>query len=939
MKTAMTVLAIAALYICAWAADNTVVGARPTASRQAPTANLQSPDAIIIPKLLSYQGKMTDTFGLPVADTTYSVAFRLYTAPSGGSSFWNETQTVRTRSGLFSTLLGSVAQIESVPSAGNLYLGMAVAGGAELSPRLRIVGSAYSYLAGKSANSDLLQGKDTTALDARYINEAQANSVSSAMITNGTIAAVDLNQMGAGTGQVMKWTGSAWAPRNDSVGGGGGGGTVTSVSQTTGVVCTPNPITTTGTVGFDQTYGDGRYVNEAQANSVTGAMITDGQVTSADIRDTTVNTAELKNAAVTAPKLNQMGATTNQVLKWTGSAWAPANDSAGAGDNAWVRSGSDSVLYTIRYLGVARGGSNNKLWGTAAYSHVNLGVTCTTGTSGQNFGYATVGGGQENAAAGILTTVGGGGVNRASGTGATVAGGGRMNVASGDYASVGGGEADTAKAVHGGVLSGYSNLAGDAAADTGACVVGGRDNSATGKYASVGGGRTNSASNSYAIVGGGFGNAAGGEDATIGGGYYNSASGYAATVSGGDRNTASADDAVVGGGLQNTASALYAAVGGGRANVAAGRFSTVGGGYADTVKALYGGVLSGYSNLAGDAETDTGATVCGGYGNFAAEYFSAVGGGKNNYAGLVSVVAGGRDNAAYGASAVGGGVGNSSAGSYAAIAGGSNNDIDNGYGSFIGAGTGNSVPEAGHVVIGGGENNEASGGHAVLGGGENNDVSGKYAVLVGGENNDVSGNHAALVGGNYNMASGDLSMVLGGAYNAARANYTLAAGRYARANHYGGFVWSDQSASASESLYTTGTNQFRVRARGGTWFYSNAAKSTGAYLAPGSNSWESACDSMTKEDFRPVDRKALLDKVAALRVRDYKMKDQHDGTRHIGPVAQDFYSAFGVGGTETGINLADADGVALAAIQALYDQNQALSKRVAELEARLVGQQ
>ena len=64
---------------------------------------------------------------------------------------------------------------------------------------------------------------------------------------------------------------------------------------------------------------------------------------------------------------------------------------------------------------------------------------------------------------------------------------------------------------------------------------------------------------------------------------------------------------------------------------------------------------------------------------------------------------------------------------------------------------------------------------------------------------------------------------------------------------------------------------------------------------------------MTKEDFRAVDRRALLDKVAALRVRDSKMKDQNDGTRHIGPVAQDFHRAFGYGGTETGINLAAFD--------------------------------
>ena len=619
MKT--TALLAAVLCLAALAADDAAIAPRPATSLK-PQAPSFETDAIAIPRMLSYQGKLTDTFGLPVTDTTYSVDFRLYSVPSGGSPFWNETQTVRTRGGLFSTLLGSVTPIGTMPDAGAVYLGMVVAGGAEMAPRLRIASAAYAYLAERAANSDQLQGKDTTGLDARYVNEAQANSVSSAMIANGTIAAVDLNQMGAGTGQVMKWTGSAWAPRNDSIGG-GGGGTVTSVSQATGAVCTPNPITTTGTVGFDQTYGDGRYVNEAQANSVTGAMITDGQVSSADIRDTTVNTAELKNAAVTAPKLNQMGATTNQVLKWTGSAWAPANDSAGAGDNAWVRSGSDSVLYTVNNLGIARAG--NVLHGTQRFTHVNLGVQCTTGTSGQNYTYATVGGGYNNTASNTYATVGGGygntavmyatvgggysnaasnfhstvsggdydtasgqystvsggSSNTASYTLATV-GGGWGNTAGGYCATVGGGYVDTAVGYASGALSGWHNVAGDQAADTCAVVAGGRLNRATAKYATVGGGISNAASNTYATVAGGYNNQATGYAATVSCGYSNAADTTYATVADGYNNQATGYAATVGGGYSNTASGFRATVGGGDHNTASDSFATVAGGYADT---------------------------------------------------------------------------------------------------------------------------------------------------------------------------------------------------------------------------------------------------------------------------------------------------------------------------------------------------------------------
>ncbi len=147
MKTVVTAFAVAALCLCAWAADNAAVDTRPTANHQSLVARHQSLGVITIPQMLSYQGKLTDTLGQPVPNGSYPMMFLLYTVPSGGSAFWSENQSVTTKGGLFSVLLGSATPIGSIPSGGAVYLAMTVSGGPELAPRQRIVSAAYAYKA------------------------------------------------------------------------------------------------------------------------------------------------------------------------------------------------------------------------------------------------------------------------------------------------------------------------------------------------------------------------------------------------------------------------------------------------------------------------------------------------------------------------------------------------------------------------------------------------------------------------------------------------------------------------------------------------------------------------------------------------------------------------------------------------------------------------
>ena len=72
-------------------------------------------------------------------------------------------------------------------------------------------------------------------------------------------------------------------------------------------------------------------------------------------------------------------------------------------------------------------------------------------------------------------------------------------------------------------------------------------------------------------------------------------------------------------------------------------------------------------------------------------------------------------------------------------------------------------------------------------------------------------------------------------------------------------------------------------------------------------------------------------------VETWNYKGQEPSIRHIGPMAQDFYSAFGVGEDDRHINMVDASGVSLAAIQKLHQVVEEQEAQITELEARLTG--
>jgi hypothetical protein len=151
-------------------------------------------DVLAIPHVVSYQGRLLNNLGRPVADSTYSIQLRLYTVASGGSPFWSETQSVHTATGLFTVLLGSVTPLSGFPAAGLCYLGMQVGADPEMTPRVRIASAAYSYLAQRADSANVLAGVVAVTVPSDSISAVSGTN--SFYSVSGVLGAGDDNDSG-----------------------------------------------------------------------------------------------------------------------------------------------------------------------------------------------------------------------------------------------------------------------------------------------------------------------------------------------------------------------------------------------------------------------------------------------------------------------------------------------------------------------------------------------------------------------------------------------------------------------------------------------------------------------------------------------------------------------------------------------------------------------
>jgi hypothetical protein len=469
-------------------------------------------------------------------------------------------------------------------------------------------------------------------------------------------------------------------------------------------------------------------------------------------------------------------------------------------------------------------------------------------------------------------------------------------------------------------------------------VAGGANTASASVFGAIGGGYLNELVGNYSAIGGGYNNTTANSATTIGGGENNPASGNTSTLAGGGSNTASSPGAFIGGGVEHVVTGLAGVVGGGKTNKVEGQFGTVAGGDTNLAKGDRDAIGGGILNTTG---TFYDQTISGGNKNSAAGPGAAVGGGVENLAGN-------------GWATVAGGLKNDATGATSTVAGGSNN-----------------AASATNTYVGGGDNNDATAEYSAAVAGRYNAATGPRSFIGGGENNFTAGSGSVVVGGANNIASAQAATVLGGEGNTAGGKYAFAGGVGAKANYDRMFSWNGSLGAFNPARYDAGgipngwespEGTFNVQAPGGVWFVMgySGGNGIGPFVSPGSGTWGNTSSRTVKTAFAAIDADDVLARVLELPLGTWRYLTEAEHIRHLGPAAEDFAAAFGLGPDDKSISSIDSDGVALAAIQGLNarlerdlarmrdeladrdgelarlrGESSSLAERMAELERRL----
>lgn len=244
-----------------------------------------------IPRQISYQGLLVSPNGIPIGNGKHVLKISLYDAPGAPFDIYNESIETQTNNGLFSLIIGAITPIPaSLDFSKQYWLGVSVDGGTEMVPRTALTSVPYALHA-------------EVAERANHISSDAKGVVTSINEVDGPIRII--------------------------------GDSLTKVTQTGQVIT----ITTLpdGVLGIQNL--DGTILVQNPGGPMVTIGVADSGISERKLARNAVSTDKIQNSAVTGDKINQMGALTNQVLKWDGTKWSPGKD-----DTTAIKAGTGIII-------------------------------------------------------------------------------------------------------------------------------------------------------------------------------------------------------------------------------------------------------------------------------------------------------------------------------------------------------------------------------------------------------------------------------------------------------------------------------------------------------------------------------------------------------------------------------------------------------------------
>jgi len=235
---------------------------------------------------------------------------------------------------------------------------------------------------------------------------------------------------------------------------------------------------------------------------------------------------------------------------------------------------------------------------------------------------------------------------------------------------------------------------------------------------------------------------------------------------------------------------------------------------------------------------------------------------------------------------------------------------------------------------------------------------GSYSVAIG-QDVRASGDNSTAFG--LRSVAAQVSSFAAGEDNTASGAASVALGYHAHTNaRQGSFVFSDRSSV--DSLRAGVNHSANWRVSGGFRIFTSSNLTTGVTIQSGAvtsnwcsqtfaiiststcaymgtdGNWYNPSDVHRKHLFAGVSGEDVLLRLRALPVQSWSYRTDPDHVRHLGPTAQDFRAAFGLGRDSVTITAIDEGGVALSAIKAL-DARSLVQARTLEEQGRALAAQ